>query len=262
MAEPFTFVQVSDTHLEANPRAIVHGVSPYVRLEACVEHIRALKPRPAFALFTGDLVNDDDPTSYEHVRKIASWLDLPVHYAVGNHDVRLEVRRVLLEEDRPSEAPLYYAFSHEGVRFFVLDSQVPGEIAGALDDEQLDWLASELSAQPTAPSFVVLHHPPAPAGIAWLDEHTADGGDRLLELLSRAPGVRAVLFGHVHMPVSMLVSGVHLLGVPSTGYQFGDEVNTPKVYGAPGAYRVVRLEGDRVSTWLNRFDLGNGHARA
>lgn len=244
----FTFVQISDTHLVRDPAARVHGVCPYARLEAAVEHVASLAPAPAFALFTGDLIHDDDPASYEHVRALADRLPIPVRYCVGNHDLRAPFRAQLVGE--PGDGPLDYTFTHAGTRFVVLDSSVPGEVEGALDDAQLAWLERALA--PAAPTVVVLHHPPVPFGVAWLDEHAVASGAALLDVLTRAGCVRQVLFGHVHLDVSFTRDDLVLRGCPSTAWRFGDGVHVPQVSPGEGAYRVVHVHDDgAIASWTH-----------
>jgi 3',5'-cyclic AMP phosphodiesterase CpdA len=254
----FHFVQLSDTHLVRDGDGLVHGVRPYERLDAALAHVARREPRPAFVLLTGDLIHDDEPASYELVRRLTDELEMPVHFVVGNHDVRSAFARILLDDPEGGDEPRYRTFEHEGVRFVLLDSSVPGEVPGHLDAEQLSWLESLLSAAPDAPAVVVVHHPPTNTGVAWLDEHKVDNGDELLTLMAAAPGARHLLFGHVHMPMVVESHGVLCIGAPSTAWQFGDDVNSAQVNAEPGAYRVVAMEAGRLSTWVEVFERAPG----
>lgn len=72
--------------------------------------------------------------------------------------------------------------------------------AGALSDEQLDWLDQVLDA-PVRHRFVVLHHPPVVVGghgDDWLPAASARRRDRLLEICARR-GVTAIFAGHEHL---------------------------------------------------------------
>jgi Icc protein len=240
----FAFVQISDTHLCADPGARVHGVAPYARLERAVDHVRSLTRKPAFVLLTGDLIHDDDPRSYEHVRQLVGGLGVPVHFCMGNHDLRGAFRRVLLDDDE-GDAPVRYVFEHEGWRFVVLDSSVPGEVAGRIGEDQLAWLERALAGG--APTIVALHHPPAPFGVKWLDEHRVADGGALLATLASAT-VRQVLFGHVHMDVCISRGPLVLRGAPSTVWRFGDGDDQPQITSAEGGYRWVEIDDDRISS--------------
>ena len=64
MEKPWYFIQLSDTHIVADTRQELHGVNTYATLSRAIAQINHLDPPPAFAIFTGDLINDDDPQSY------------------------------------------------------------------------------------------------------------------------------------------------------------------------------------------------------
>src|SRR5262249_36771844 len=64
MEKPWYFIQLSDTHIVADTRQESHGVNTYATLSRAIAQVNHLDPAPAFAIFTGDLINDDDPQSY------------------------------------------------------------------------------------------------------------------------------------------------------------------------------------------------------
>ena len=50
-------------------------------------------------------------------------------------------------------------------------------------------------------SLVCLHHQPVPIGCEWLDEQMVADAAEIFAILDRFPGVRGVLWGHVHQQV-------------------------------------------------------------
>jgi len=114
-------------------------------------------------------------------------------------------------------------------------------------------LDATLAADPLRPTILFVHHPPVPTGIDWLDAHAIANSTELLEVLAKNRQVRRVFFGHVHMPLHITVRGVQFTSVPSTCYQFGDLVVTPKVFAGPPGYGVVVLQGERVSSRVTYF---------
>jgi 3',5'-cyclic AMP phosphodiesterase CpdA len=252
-----SFCHLSDTHIMADTRALQHGVNPYDRLRQIIAQICTFEAPPAFVILTGDLINDDDPQSYRNLKRLTDRLPVPTYFALGNHDLRQPFRQILLGETTPSTEPYYYAFETAGYRFIVLDSLVEGEIGGALDAAQLSWLADTLAAEPHQPTVVFVHHPPVPTGVDWLDAHVIANGTALLDVLGSHGHVRQVFFGHVHMPVHITVRGLHCTSVPSTCYQFGDTVVTPKVLPGPSGYSLVQIQGERINS---RVILGAGPA--
>lgn len=248
MTAPFYFLHLSDTHLMADPQAEHHGVRPYACLDRIMAQLSTLDPLPAFVIFTGDLINDDDPQSYHHLKQLTSGVPSPCYFAVGNHDVRRPFRQTLLGEAQSGADPYYYTFEVGEYRCIVLDSAVAGEVGGAIDPDQLAWLDELLRSEPHRPSLVFVHHPPAPTGVDWLDEHAIENGAALLDILATSGRVLRVFFGHVHMPVQITVRGVHCASVPSTCYQFGDAIVIPKIMPGPPGYGVVHVRKGRVSS--------------
>ena len=182
------FIQISDTHLVADTSLESYGVNPYENLERVIARISHLDPPPAFVVFTGDLISDDDPQSYRHLKLLADRLPSPVHFGMGNHDVRRPFRRVVLGEASPGSEPHYYAFDTAGYRFIVLDSLVEGQVAGEVDATQLAWLDDTLTGGSGQPTVVFMHHPPVPTGVDWLDAQAFGNADALLDILARASG--------------------------------------------------------------------------
>ena len=141
------------------------GLTPTKNLERIIAHISHLDPPPAFVILTGDLISDDDPQSYRHLKLLTDCLPSPVYFTMGNHDLRRPFRHVVLGEESPGSEPHYYTFDAAGYRFVVLDSLVEGEVAGALDAAQLAWLDATLTNGSQQPTVVFMHHPPIPTGV-------------------------------------------------------------------------------------------------
>jgi 3',5'-cyclic AMP phosphodiesterase CpdA len=253
MEKPWYFIQLSDTHIVADTRQEFHGVNTHATLSRAIAQINHLDPPPAFAMFTGDLINDDNPQSYRVLQQLTQQLRVPTHFAMGNHDLRQPFRRVFLGEQQPDTAPYYYTFDSAQYRFIVLDSLIEGEVGGALDATQLAWLETTLATAPTRPTILFVHHPPAPTGIDWLDEHVIANGAAFLAVLARHSQVRRVFFGHVHMALHITAHGVQCTSVPSTCYQLGDLIATPRVYAGPPGYGIVVLRDEHVSSRVVYF---------
>jgi 3',5'-cyclic AMP phosphodiesterase CpdA len=253
MPMPCYFIQLSDTHIVADIQQEHHGVNTYASLSRAMMQISRLNPPPACVIFTGDLINDDQPQSYRNLKQLTDRLTVPTYFAMGNHDVRQPFRAVFLGESVPSAAPYYYTFEVGTYRGIVLDSLVEGEVGGAIDTAQCAWLRMTLATDPQRPTVVFVHHPPAPIGIAWLDEHVLSNSSEVLDLLATHGNVRRVFFGHVHMALQLSVRGVQCTSIPSSCYQFGDTLITPKISPGPPGYGVVALRDDSVSSRVIYF---------
>ena len=175
-----------------------HGANPYKNLERIITHISHLGPPPAFVIFTGDLISDDDPQSYRHLKLLTDRLPSPVYFTMGNHDLRWAFRHVVLGEESPGRAVLLCVLTLSAP-FRRLDSLVEGEVAGTLDTAQLaGWMTC--CGRFTATNGGIYAHPPVATGVDWLDAYAFGNGDDLVDILAKHRQVQRVFFGHVHMP--------------------------------------------------------------
>ena len=246
-AAPY-LIQITDTHLLADTSLEAHGVNPYHNLERIITHVLHLDPPPTFVIFTGDLISDDDPRSYCHVKRLANRLTSPVYFAMGNHDLRQPFRRIVLEEASPGAEPYFYVFDAAGYRFVVLDTVVEGQVAGELDAAQLGWLDNTLAEGSRQRTVLFMHHPPVRTGVDWLDAYPFGNGGDLLNILTSHRQVQRVFFGHVHMPTHITERGVQFSSAPSSAYQFGDAVTAPKVCSGSPGYGIVHLLDGQLSS--------------
>jgi 3',5'-cyclic-AMP phosphodiesterase len=214
-SSPLRLVQVTDTHLFAQPDQKLLGLTTADSLTAVVEQINQLSPRPDLALLTGDLSQDGSLGSYQHLLELLRSLELPLHWLPGNHDDLAAMRAVLT-------APLCFdsqSFAVGGWQFLLLNSQVAGKVYGELSSQSLDRLEQELQAA-DCPTLIALHHPPFAIASNWLDKSGLRNPEALFAVLDRHPQVKLVVCGHIHQEFSYQRHGVTYLSCPSTGVQF------------------------------------------
>src|SRR5579859_4836529 len=108
-----TIAQISDTHLgEAEaPHA-------FDNLRRAVDMVNARHPDAV--IVSGDVGENYD--EWLRARGILKWLNAPVYYAPGNHDVHSND----VEKYREVFGPDYYRFQVKGITFLVIDSQLLG----------------------------------------------------------------------------------------------------------------------------------------
>jgi Icc protein len=263
-------VQLSDPHLlassggEAASELVKKGVRPNARFARAVEQVGRMDPPPACCVITGDLVADETPAHYATLRALCAPLPRPLHFALGNHDDRHLFWDAFGVPDGASRADARHRYTFaltdpdhgRVVRCWILDSHLDGEVAGALGEAQLSWLADGLRQQPADTHLVFVHHPAVPLGGTWMDDMLLRDGEQLIGVLasSGAP-IGRVLFGHVHQAITATVKGVTLSAAPSTGYQFTDDEVTPKVHAGTAGYHVVTIDkGAVISTVVPVID--------
>ncbi|HTH60410.1 MAG TPA: phosphodiesterase [Paraburkholderia sp.] len=215
--------QISDLHIKAPGALAYRRVDTAASLARCIARLNALSPRPDAVIMTGDLADRGTPQEYAHLKSLLATLDLPYYLLVGNHDDRDALRDAFAErpELHVGGEFVQYAVDVGALRVLALDSVVPGQSAGSLDDARLDWLAAQLDAARGRPVIVALHHPPFDCGIAHMDaiRLAADASARLEALVARHPNVERVICGHVHRPMFVRFGGTIASAVPAPAHQ-------------------------------------------
>ena len=157
---------------------------------------------PAFLLITGDLVNDGQPAEYETLNRRLPELQsfgVPIILGMGNHDARIAFRQIVLGEEKPEAChPYYHSTLIAGVNVIMLDSQIPNEVPGFLDVEQLTWLAAELAKPVAIGHLIALHHPPVSSTVALLDTMVLTNPQDLAAVVASHDNVLGILSGHIH----------------------------------------------------------------
>ncbi|HEX3240562.1 MAG TPA: phosphodiesterase [Solirubrobacterales bacterium] len=213
MAAPFLLAQLSDFHVGAP----ASGRDPRQCLRAAIDAVAALPDRPDALLASGDLSDDGSPASYEFVREQLERLGLPYFVLPGNHDDRAALRRCF-DLAGEGDDPIQYAADLGPLRLVAVDTVLPGEDRGELDDVALTLIEAELAVAPEQPTLLAMHHPPLHTGIPPFDEICLDAGARggLAAVLSRHPQVLRIVAGHVHRTIVGELAGRAVLTVPST----------------------------------------------
>lgn len=208
-------VQLSDSHLFADPSGKLLGLTTRRSFEAVLARIMGSAATADALVMTGDLVHDETPEGYAFLGRSLESTGLPCYCIPGNHD-----RRDLMEEWLGTVAVERVASrTLGGWNLILLDSTKHGNEVGHLGHHQLDQLDELLTHNPR-PSLVFLHQHPMAVQSRWIDTMGVDNGKALLATCDRRPNLKAVVFGHVHQEFRATHNGYLVLGTPSTCIQF------------------------------------------
>lgn len=248
---------LSDLHVTAPGKLVEGRVDTRAALATALARVQALAPAPDAVVVTGDLVDDPTPQAYEDLRHQLAMLRVPVFVIPGNHDDREAMRAGLRGDGAyaylPPERFLHYAV--EGpfpVRILGLDTVAPGQGAGALCVERLDWLERQLSESPCSPTMLLMHHPPFVTGMAGMDALGLRGRESLVQLLARHEQVVLVLAGHVHRCIHAMVGGRRVCTAPSTAHQLALDLrpdSEPTFTLEPPGLMLHRWDGDALISY-------------
>lgn len=216
----------------------------------------------SFVVTLGDLI-DRDFKSFGMIMPVYAKLKHPHHPVLGNHDFSVtDAEKEKVHAAVGLETP-YYSKSFGAWRFIFLDgtdvalyrhaadddrttqarmlfeklkkakvkqAQVSN---GAMGDEQMKWLKSELDAAQKAGQRVVLfnHYPVIPAN----DGHNLWNAQELVSLLEKYQNIAAYMNGHNHRGNYGTHAGIHFVN-------FKGMVETE----SKSAYGIVRCFADRL----------------
>lgn len=256
-------VQITDSHLFADPAECLQGMPTSESLAAVVESVLAEQRDVRLLLATGDISQDGSIESYRQFAAQVDAIGAPMRWLPGNHD---EVP--VLQEATGSKDWAQPVFDLPGWKVLLLDSTIPGAVYGYLREDQLQLLENTLAAVTDSRVLVCLHHHPFPSGSRWLDRIGLHNMDEFFAVLDRFDNVGAVLWGHIHQEMDRVRNGVRLLGSPSSCIQFAPDSEDYSLDDRQPGYRWLDLHADgRIETGISRLqqpgwqvDLsGNGY---
>jgi 3',5'-cyclic AMP phosphodiesterase CpdA len=267
MAE-INFIHITDLHVGNPAVADNHLFSDTsATLARVLELIGTMDQAPKFIIASGDLTNRGDADSYRQLKAIMAATDLPLIYALGNHDTRPGFYAGMLGRSTDLDAPYDHEQVIEGVHVITLDTTTPGQIGGSLTPEQFAWLAQALDAHAELPKLIVAHHAPALGDTPpWDHWRTIEfnQSQQLAELL-KGRNVLGILSGHIHHDRFSVWHGIPV--IVGMGQHAATDILTVDVLrmveGASFGIGTIRRSGltmalvplPQTRAELNRYDL-------
>ena len=232
-------LQLTDTHIYANPVGTLLGINTLDSFKRVIQHFREHHWPLDLLLATGDLVHDASPDGYSLMGEMFAGFDVPVFCLPGNHDVPPVMHKHLARDQVCTDV----VRDHGAWRFIMLDSVIPGEEGGRLEQAQLDQLQQALESNDRH-TLVCMHHQPVNVGSAWIDTMAIENPEPLFEIIDRHPQVRGILWGHVHQTFEARRGQVRLMASPSTCVQFAPLIDDFQVDEEPPGFRLLALLPD------------------
>ena len=246
---PLTVLQITDTHIFADPAATLAGMDTRASLRAVIARARAAPEPPDLVLLTGDLAAAEEADAYRWLAAEFRVFDAPIWYVPGNHDDPGTLTVTVAPDGWQGCGSRRLG----GWHFVLLNSAVTGEEYGALGDRELATLALALEQHPHAPTLIVLHHHPIPLDSRWMDTMVLRDAAAFWALVAQHPQVRGVLWGHVHQNYDCYRGNVRLLATPSTCVQFAPRSRDFARDRLGAGFRRLQLHPDgTISTAVER----------
>lgn len=195
--QPFTFVQLSDSHIGFNKPPNADARATFAE---AIAKVKALPQKPDFIIHTGDVSQLSKEEEFDDAQQMLKSTGLPLFFVPGEHDM-LDPdggKAFLNRFGKGSKGSGWYSFDHRGVHFVALVNVAdlkPGGM-GNLGADQLKWLKSDLAGRSSSTPIVVFAHIPLWTVYADWGWGTDDAAEAL-RLLARFGSV-TVLNGHIH----------------------------------------------------------------
>lgn len=250
LAMPLKILQITDTHLYADPNGRLLGQNTRHTFELVLELARERFWPPDVIALTGDLVHDGLPDAYEYLRGQLSDLQIPFFSVPGNHDLPNLITSTLNTDSDNAVC----STQQRGWSLVLIDSTMPSAEGGRIRRSQLVGLEQELAAHPDLHTLIGLHHQPVPVGSAWIDSMALNNPDELFAITDRHPQVRGILCGHIHQAFNARRGALMLLGSPSTCIQFLPGSEHFALDALTPGFRWLQLFHDgRIETGIERL---------
>lgn len=255
------FAHITDVHLK-------NDLGAPTKFAKCLHHIQQQSPKVDFILNGGDVVFDmnkeklsdiDSQWKLQH-NIMKNECSLPVHYALGNHDIWWDEdskgdvfygKKYALNQLELSKP--YYSFTKNGWKFIVLDSthlDIDNTwYIGKLGEAQFAWLEQELESTNSQTPVLVMTHIPILTALLMIEDNIVNkwimlGGDmhtdtaKIINLFYKHPNVKLALSGHLHMRDKVVYNNVTYLcnGAVSGAWWNGNRRETAPGYGLIDLY--------------------------
>ncbi|WP_430259930.1 metallophosphoesterase [Neorhizobium sp. IRS_2294] len=263
-----TFIHITDLHVGNPSVADSHLFSDTsATLSRVLALIGSMDQKPQFIIASGDLTNRGDVESYRQLRLLMAATDVPVVYAIGNHDTRAGFYEAMLDRTNDLDAPYDHDQVIGGIHIVTLDTTTPGEIGGSLTPAQFAWLAQALDRHGDLPKLIVAHHAPVLGdAVPWDHWRTIEfRQSQQLAGLLKGRNILGILSGHIHHDRFSSWHGIPV--IVGMGQHAATDILTTDILrmveGASFGIGTIRTSGltmalvplPQTRNELNRYDL-------
>ena len=244
-------LQLTDLHVFSEPHTRLKNIPTRECLQDVADFIRNESIEFDHLVITGDHTHDEQTVSYQAVRDIlCDWMD-KLWQVPGNHDDRAILKHVFHDRTlNESTDRVNFEFSANGWLCLGLDTHVPGEVYGNIDEAQIEWIRARMQSHSNPPTILFMHHPPVILGSPWMDQIGLHGMDLLQQLICQTSQIQLVCCGHVHHESTNQIQACRVVTTPSTGIQFSPAGDTPNFVSGPPGFRIVEITDSGVHTFV------------
>ncbi|WP_417694344.1 metallophosphoesterase [Roseibium sp.] len=233
-------VVLSDLHI-VPAGTLSHGLDTTERLETGIDFVNSRHADADLIVLAGDLADHGETAAYLRLQETIGRFLVPPVLTLGNHDNSDRfVAQFGAERVNQQTGRIDSVIDTNGHRVIVLDTSVPGQPGGRLQEAQLQWLKQSLEAAEGRPVIIIMHHNLTPFGVPT-DSIILENGEAFAEIARSCGSLRHVIGGHVHMSVSGSMMGVPFCTIAGGHYNIEPRLGKPTP--THGTEVVPRREG-------------------
>lgn len=234
------FIQFTDIHL-TRPGDTIGGRDPNENFELALQHALENHADAEALIITGDLSDWGEREDYLRLKDRSGTLPFPIHLCIGNHDDR-DTFLSVFPEYADENGFVQSTFPLAGGLGIAIDTWGPDTHAGHFCEVRRDWLETQITAT-TQPTWIFMHHNPAPTRLAPMDSIMLRDAEAFGELISRhREKINHIFFGHCHLPLSGSFHGIPMSAPRGTNHAGWPNYQEAKLLSAsdlPEAYAVA-----------------------
>lgn len=246
-SDSLNFVQISDSHLYADKKALHYGAPVYSNLVEIFKQIRVMD-EVEFIVFTGDLTQDHSSESYQNFVDAvhSSNCDKPIYYLSGNHDDTQLMSEYF--DGKPFLPSKVINHRFWQIQLVSTKSETPAGVVSANECQRVLTSCDKSKHQ-----LLMMHHHPVPVGY-FIDRHGLTNHQQFVAMANDITSLKGVCCGHVHnaldIPLKLDDRHVTLFTCPATSIQFDKYAQVVENANIPGGFRTYSLtrRGDIHST--------------
>lgn len=239
-------LQISDMHIPLEPGETLLGIDTEYYFHATLENALARGKKIDAMLVTGDLVQQPHSSSYQRILHTLQKLPFPCLCLPGNHDNEKLMQNILNSGNVScSKQTLLGSW-----QIICLNSLLPDEESGFLAGDELAFLEHCLQSTPQYPTVIAVHHHCHPINSAWMDTMIIENHVEFTRLLQNHSQVKVIVHGHIHQSLDISYEHFHILGTPSTCFQFKPASRHFELDSCSPGYRFLELltDGQYITT--------------
>lgn len=248
----FSFLYMSDTQSDSNDE---YGYGVFGKIYSA-----ALSENAAFALYGGDMVNEEtDASEWSTLFSSADFSRIPSMPVTGNHtNGSTYMSYFALPLNGPENyKELFYSFDYGNAHFVMLDSSYMGNTEDIVVDEISEWLRDDLYSTNKKWKIAVMHHPMYTITASSKDEARAEAMRKNYLPIMEQGGIDIILCGHQHVVCrTKSMSGIIQWMCVSGGKSYSplDHDYTAYVTDIAPVYTIAKVEQNRITLTAKSSD--------